>query len=120
MTSKKNKQNDKTKQLFNANKQENYQSSFLKELKNSIAANNEKTPNDKNEKSINEEQATPAIIFKKNQYKCPYCSSSIEPKVIDNTLPIRVRCLECIKTGKKDDFLVKDKDEPSWNSVHFL
>jgi len=44
MASKKNKQKNKTsktRQLFNENKQENYQSQLLKELKNSIAANKE-------------------------------------------------------------------------------
>jgi len=72
------------------------------------------------EKSNNEDKSTPIIIFKKNQYKCPYCSSSIVPKVIDNTQPINVKCLKCFKTGKKDDFLVLDKHVPRWNPVHFL
>ncbi|GAF69221.1 unnamed protein product, partial [marine sediment metagenome] len=68
MTSKKNKQKNKTsktRQLFNENKKENYQSQLLKELKSSIAANKEENPA---EKSNNEDKSTPIIIFKKNQY----------------------------------------------------
>ena len=139
MASKKNKQKEKTQQLFSANKKENYQSSLLNELKNSIAAKQEAIPTERpnllnelknaittkqeaipTEKPRNEVNPTPTIIFKKKQYKCPYCGSSIEPKVIDKTFPISVRCLECLKTGKNDDFLIRNRDEPSWNSVHFL
>ncbi len=117
MASKKNKQRNKTKEIINSNIQENYQSSLLKELKKSIAANKKEKPVDRTKK---EDIATPIIIFKKKQYKCPYCSSTITPIVIDSTLPIMVKCLECFKSGKKDAFLIMDNDTPSWNPVQFL